>query len=196
VLVMAGANDRTAPGIGQFLASHADRNRVIDILRTAFVQGRLTRDELDARVARTCGARTYADLAAVTADIPPWPYVAQPHPPGRDQAGAAADQAPDKAATFLTLGALAGFPPVLLALAFLTNDEKLAKVAIVLLFFDVFLSIAAGGIALGSAVDTRLKNHRPGRHAARGGPPLGGGEPAGPAGPGQAVRASQAGLAR
>ena len=157
---MTGAYDQTAPGAGQFLASHADRNRVIDILRTAFVQGLLTRDELDARVARTCGSRTYADRAAVTADIPPWPYVAQPHPPGRDQAGAAADQAPDKAATFLTLGALAGFPPVLLAVAFLVSSEHLARVAIVLLFFDIFLSITAGGIALGTAIDNRFRNRR------------------------------------
>jgi hypothetical protein len=155
VLVMTGAYDQTAPGAGQFLASHADRNRVIDILRTAFVQGLLTRDELDARVARTCGSRTYADLAAVTADIPPWPYVAWPHAPAGDQ-----DQAPDKATTFLTLGALAGFPPVLLAVAFLVSSEHLARVAIVLLFFDIFLSITAGGIALGTAIDNRFRNRR------------------------------------
>jgi hypothetical protein len=169
---MAGANDEVAPGVGQFLASHADRNRVIDILKTAFVHGRLTKDELDARVARTCSSRTYAELAAVTADIPPWPYVAQPHPPARDQAGPAADQEPNKATTFLTLGALAGFPPVLLAVAFLISDEKLARVAVVMLFFDVFLSITAGGIALGTAIETGLKNRRDSRQppGPRGGP--------------------------
>jgi len=51
-------------------ASHADRERVIDLLKAAFVQGRLTRDEFDARVGRALASRTYAELAVVTADIP------------------------------------------------------------------------------------------------------------------------------
>jgi uncharacterized protein DUF1707 len=34
------------------------------------VQGGLTKDELDARVGRTFTAQTYAELAAVTADLP------------------------------------------------------------------------------------------------------------------------------
>ncbi len=167
-------NDETAPGIGRFLASHADRNRVIDVLKTAFVQGRLTKDELDARVARTCASRTYAELAAVTADIPPWPYPAQPCTPVLGQAGPPADREPDKATTFLTLGALAGFPPVLLTVAFFIGSEKLARVAVVMLFFDVFLSVTAGGIALGTAIETRFKNRRAGRQpppGPRGGPP-------------------------
>jgi hypothetical protein len=51
-------------------ASHADREHVIDRLKAAFVQGRLTKDELDARVGRTLASRTYAELAVITADIP------------------------------------------------------------------------------------------------------------------------------
>jgi hypothetical protein len=35
---------------GHLRASHADREQVIGILKAAFVQGRLTEDELDARV--------------------------------------------------------------------------------------------------------------------------------------------------
>jgi len=34
------------------------------------VHGRLTRDELDARTGQALAARTYADLAALTADLP------------------------------------------------------------------------------------------------------------------------------
>jgi hypothetical protein len=48
----------------------AGRERVIDLLKAAFVQGRLTRDELDMRVGRALGSRTGAELAAVTADLP------------------------------------------------------------------------------------------------------------------------------
>ena len=59
-----------ASGHDRLRASHADREQVIDKLKAAFVQGRLTKDELDARVSQALASRTYAELAAVTADIP------------------------------------------------------------------------------------------------------------------------------
>jgi Domain of unknown function (DUF1707) len=59
-----------APGRGGLRASHADRDQAIEVLKTAFVQGRLTKDELDARLAQVFVSRTCADLAAVTVDIP------------------------------------------------------------------------------------------------------------------------------
>ena len=55
---------------GYLRASHADREHVIDVRKAAFVQGRLTKAELDARAGRAFAARTYADLAALTADVP------------------------------------------------------------------------------------------------------------------------------
>jgi len=67
--VTSGPGNRMA-GRGGLRASHADRDQVIEILKTAFVQGRLTRDELDARLGQVFASRTYADLAAVTVDIP------------------------------------------------------------------------------------------------------------------------------
>ena len=51
-------------------ASRADRERVIDLLKAAFVQGRLRRDEFDARIGQALVSRTYGELAAVTAGIP------------------------------------------------------------------------------------------------------------------------------
>jgi hypothetical protein len=42
---------------------------VVGLLKAAYVQGRLTKDELDERVGRALASRTYAELAAVTADI-------------------------------------------------------------------------------------------------------------------------------
>jgi hypothetical protein len=51
-------------------ASRADRERVIDLLKAAFVQGRLTRDEFDARVGQALASRTNWELAAITFDIP------------------------------------------------------------------------------------------------------------------------------
>jgi hypothetical protein len=51
-------------------ASRADRERVIDLLKAAFVQGRLDRDEFDARIGQALASRTYGELAAVTAGLP------------------------------------------------------------------------------------------------------------------------------
>ena len=59
-----------------WLAGNADRERTVGVLRAAFTEGRLTRDELDDRVARAYAARTYSDLWALVADLPagPLPY--------------------------------------------------------------------------------------------------------------------------
>ena len=59
-----------AAGCDHLRASHADREQAIEELKNAFVQGRLTRDELGARAGRALAARTHADLAALTADLP------------------------------------------------------------------------------------------------------------------------------
>ena len=67
---MAGPGDEIAAGRGHLRASHADREQVISALKAAFVQGMLDRDEFGQRVDWAFAARTYADLAAVTGDIP------------------------------------------------------------------------------------------------------------------------------
>jgi hypothetical protein len=81
---MAGPSDEIAAGAGgrgHLRASHADRERVIGTLKVAFVHGMLDRDEFDQRVGQTFAARTQADLAAVTADLPAG-LIAAP-PPGK-----------------------------------------------------------------------------------------------------------------
>jgi hypothetical protein len=73
VPVTAGPGDHGAADAkarGYLRASHADRDHVISTLKVAFVQGRLTKDEFDLRVSQTLTSRTYADLAALTVDIP------------------------------------------------------------------------------------------------------------------------------
>ena len=62
-------------------ASDADRDQVLESLKTAFVQGRLTIDELDERAGQALVSRTYGELAALTADIPSGPARAMPRPP-------------------------------------------------------------------------------------------------------------------
>ncbi len=69
-----------AAGRDRLRAGHADREQVIEALKTAFVDGRLTKNELAARTGRALAARTYAHLAALTADIPAEPAAAVPVP--------------------------------------------------------------------------------------------------------------------
>ena len=78
---MTGPADEIAAGQGRLRASHTDREQVVGALQAAFVQGRLTADELDERVGQALAARTYAELAALTTDLPadPTPAV-QPAP--------------------------------------------------------------------------------------------------------------------
>ena len=72
---------------GHLRACHADREQVIGVLKAAFVQGRLGKDELDARVGQALAAWTYADLAALTADLPAALAAAQlPYQPARARA--------------------------------------------------------------------------------------------------------------
>ncbi|WP_036555295.1 DUF1707 SHOCT-like domain-containing protein [Nocardioides insulae] len=58
-------------------ASDADRHHVAERLREAAGEGRIDLEELDQRLERVYRAKTYADLAPLTADLP-W----QPRPPG------------------------------------------------------------------------------------------------------------------
>jgi Domain of unknown function (DUF1707) len=62
---MTAGDDR-----GRLRTSHADRDRVVDTLKAAYVYGLVTKDEFDTRVGQTLAARTYAELTAITADIP------------------------------------------------------------------------------------------------------------------------------
>ena len=61
---------RLRGGHGNMRASTADRERAIDVLKAAFAEGRLTQDECEQRVGQALSARTYAELAPITADLP------------------------------------------------------------------------------------------------------------------------------
>ena len=70
------------PGVNPaWLASNADRERSVGVLRAGFTEGRLTQDELHDRVERAYTARTYEQLWALTADLPSGalPVPAGPH---------------------------------------------------------------------------------------------------------------------
>jgi uncharacterized membrane protein len=51
-------------------AASADRERAVDVLKAGFAEGRLTQDEYNERMNQAYAARTYAELAAITTDLP------------------------------------------------------------------------------------------------------------------------------
>lgn len=133
-----GAQNAAAAGRGRLRASHADREHVIVMLKIAFVQGRLTKDELDVRLGQTFAARTYADLATLTADIPAGLAEAQsPREPARSSAWNAA-----KFAAFAAIG------PGLVALAAAAGNEQLGRWLMPFAFVFMMTSIVAGAVML------------------------------------------------
>jgi len=141
----------SAAGLGRLRASHADREQAIGTLKAAFVQGRLAKDEFDLRVSQAFASRTYAELAAATADLPAKPTTAQPPKPAR-----AGDEQPVlrpgpviMAGTALCAGvwALAFFPP------WPVNSEGDPPNAVIFLFLSVnLLYLLVMAIAVGHMI--------------------------------------------
>jgi hypothetical protein len=73
------ANDPPLLGAqAELRASHSDRDRVVELLRVAAGDGRLTPAELDERLEVALTARTYSELAVLTTDLPAGPGPASP----------------------------------------------------------------------------------------------------------------------
>jgi Domain of unknown function (DUF1707) len=120
----SSGDDAKAPGdmgeasrleaLGKLPASREDRDRVVGMLRMAASDGRLTEAELDARLEAAVAARTYAELAVLTADLPP-KNVTPPGPQAPDPQPSAPQPASppagDPEGTAGSEGATAGEPP-------------------------------------------------------------------------------------
>ena len=65
--------DEPVPGSAGLRAAHDDRDRVVEVLRVAAGDGRITAEELDERVGAALTARTYGELAALISDLPAAP---------------------------------------------------------------------------------------------------------------------------
>jgi hypothetical protein len=108
-----------------WLAATADRERTVGTLRAAFAEGRLSQDELEERIARAYAARTYADLWALTADLPmgPYPFGYGPQvvaPPGVAMAPDGAEASNWQSAAALLITALVIFTLAALVTAIVT----------------------------------------------------------------------------
>lgn len=60
----------TVPGRGELRASDKDREQVVELLRVAAGDGRLSADELNERLEAALTARTYGELDALLTDLP------------------------------------------------------------------------------------------------------------------------------
>jgi Domain of unknown function (DUF1707) len=147
-----------AAGHGRLRASHADREQVTGILKTAFADGRLDKDELDTRVGQVLAARTCAELATATAGIPCEPAQAlPPRPPARPPV--------NKEAVKWGLAATgAVIPPALFVMAVWGPDAlaPLAMLAIPLLFIELPVVIIFVAITLARQHNDRLRASRGG----------------------------------
>lgn len=137
-------------GRGRLRASHADREHVLDVLKAAFVQGLLTKDELDVRVGQTFTSRTYAELAALTADIPPGLIAAQPRKP-------APAQAPHPQNKVVNSWACAGLAVLALGAALLSGNFGLFFVVVAAMVGVLFV---ARGCMAGASHKKRSRRQR------------------------------------
>jgi hypothetical protein len=164
--VVAGPGDGLeAAGRGHLRASHADREQVIGTLKAAFVQGRLAKDEFDLRVGQTLAARTYAELAALTADLPAGSASgAPPRRPARAQA----QQPVSNVARAAICVVMAVAAPVVLSFS-------IGAAAFLLFTPFYFMALAVlGAETLVSWQDKRSGERRPRRPAPGAGAPAGG----------------------
>jgi hypothetical protein len=164
---MAGPGDEIAAGAAsrsRLRASHADREQVIEVLKAAFVQGQLDKDEFDLRISRALASRTYADLAALTADIASdRPAEARLLPPTSEPANKKAAAALACATLALLAGVLA-VPPL--------PDGSPAEMSVIAAIFVLFGIVATGWFLL---LHAWLEEHA-GRRSTQGLPPGEGGE--------------------
>lgn len=161
---MAGPGDEIAPGAAsrsRLRAAHADREQVIEVLKAAFVQGQLDRDEFDLRIGRALASRTYADLAALTADIAadraagarPVPLASEPA--GRKKRAAAALAC----ATLALLAGVVALPPL--------PDGSPAEMSVIAAIFVLSGIVVSGWFLLLHA----WLEERAGRQSTQGLPP-------------------------
>jgi hypothetical protein len=118
--------------------SRADREQAIDTLKAAYVQGRLTKDELDERLARALVPQSHAELTALTEDLPDGLAAA-----GRQGMARPRESNAAQAGVFVTL--VAGMIMVSAVGNGIANP--LHVLAVVLLFSPVWM-LALGGLLL------------------------------------------------
>jgi hypothetical protein len=159
---MAESGDEIAAGVGgrsQLRASHAEREQVIDLLKAAFVQGRLAMDEFDLRVGWALMSRTCAQLAALTADIPVGLTGAQPPQPTRESG--------NKKTTAAVLGSIAVWWSTQVAVSLWVGDSGPARRPLGLLIMVIVAVLLQVSIVSAWLTAVRLERRASRRSAQR-----------------------------
>ena len=138
------------------------------MLKAAFVQGRLAKDEFGLRVGQALASQTYADLAALTADIPAGPTGAQPPEAAREPA--------DKQAVTAVACVSAAWTGIWVPLVIVDGIPSLATLVLVVVLISVVPVSLAGFLLYHGWLDKRAD-----RQSSRGLPPGGGEAPWRPA---------------
>ena len=151
----AGAGNRSYSFVR---ASHADREQVIDVLKAAFVQGRLARNELDLRLGRVLTSRTYGDLSALTADLPVRLTRAQPpgpvSQPGNEQSGSASPGAEparisgERKLVRAWACATVILPSLAVGVALLKSGTDIAMIAVAVALFACVVAVPVSGLMM------------------------------------------------
>ena len=172
---MVGPGDEsTRTGVRSYLrASHADREQVIDRLKAAFVQGRLAKDEFDVRVSQVFASRTYADLNAVTADLPVGVTTGQPLEAAGEPAEQPAREPRDRKAVKTWACATIALPSMAVGIALLKSG---AAISLSLISVVMFVCVVTGPVIGLVLLHSWVENH-PGTKPSPGPPASPGGKP-------------------
>jgi hypothetical protein len=163
---MAGPGDEMAAGAGDrghVRASHADREQAIDILKSAFIQGRLDKDEFDLRVGRALASRTHADLAALTADIPGGLTGVESPGPARKSAS--------KEAVAAVASVSVAWTSIWAPVAVVDKTGSLANLVLMIVLISIVPALLGGYLLIHAWLDKRA-----GRQSPQGPPPGAGGQ--------------------
>jgi Domain of unknown function (DUF1707) len=164
---MTGPEDEIAAGQARWRASRADREQVVGALKAAFVQGRLTADELDERVGQALAARTYAELAALTTDLPADPAPARQPAPARPPPVARRPQNPAARRAVKAGAGAIGVTVIAVGAAIAVAGEPAAAVFIavfMLILAAVTTAVVASLIHVALKLESRQRSRRRGQH--------------------------------
>jgi DUF1707 SHOCT-like domain len=147
--------DELAPGPagpGGLRASHADREWVIDVLKAAFVQGRLTKDEFDLRVSEAFAARTCAGLRVLMADMPAGLARRQPPGPIPELGRQPAWRVTEQAAVRMIAAVLVAVPSTAFGVGLLESGTRpelsIATRLLYIILFACIVAVPATGLVI------------------------------------------------
>ena len=119
----------------------------------------LAKDEFDLRVGRVLASRTYADLDALTADIPAALLRPQLPEPARETVSAPARESAERKIVKAWAGATVVLPSVAVGVALLKSGTDLAYIAIAMALFACVVAVPVSGLLmLHSWIEKRYAN--------------------------------------